>query len=75
MINLTKYANKDVNIILANDPDADRVALLEREDNKWHSFCGNEIGNVLCSYILEKTKDIKNRLVATSTVSSIMLSQ
>ena len=74
MINLTKCANNDVNIILANDPDADRVALIEKENNMWHSFCGNEIGNVLGSYVLEHTKDIKNRLVATSTVSSILLS-
>lgn len=32
MMYLTKFVDDDVNIILANDPDADRVSLIEKVD-------------------------------------------
>ena len=35
-------------LILANDPDADRLALAEKQpDGAWKIFCGNEIGTIL----------------------------
>ena len=44
-----KTASKnDCSIILANDPDADRLAVAERMDNgQYYIFTGNELGAVL----------------------------
>ena len=50
------------------------MALIEKVNGKWNTFHGNEIGNILGSYVLTKTDNIENRLVATSTVSSTLLS-
>ena len=37
-----------VGLIVANDPDADRLAVAEKlPDGKWHVFSGNEIGTLL----------------------------
>lgn len=61
------FANEiGATLILANDPDADRLAmaeLLEAVDNteveksrKWYTFTGNEIGTLFGFYMWEKYK-------------------
>lgn len=41
-------------MILANDPDADRLAVAEKlEDGSWKVFNGNELGALLGWWILE----------------------
>ena len=48
--------------ILANDPDADRLAIaeLDQNNNGWKIFVGDEIGAILAMYFIEiyKEKDI-----------------
>lgn len=61
-----------VQVILANDPDADRLALAERVDGKWRAFHGNEIGAILCEWQIENSSG-PDRLVLSSTVSSQIL--
>eukprot|EP01127_Copromyxa_protea_P001976 TRINITY_DN11877_c0_g1_i1.p1 TRINITY_DN11877_c0_g1~~TRINITY_DN11877_c0_g1_i1.p1 ORF type:complete len:590 (+),score=154.46 TRINITY_DN11877_c0_g1_i1:177-1772(+) len=67
-------------LILANDPDADRLAMAEKKpDGKWHIFTGNEIGILVAhwtytQYIAKHPEADKSKLfVANSTVSSKML--
>lgn len=44
-------------VILANDPDADRLAIAERrEDGSWYVFNGNEIGVLLGWWAFEVKK-------------------
>lgn len=65
-------------IILANDPDADRLAIAEKVGDKWHVFTGNQIGVILASFILESFKEkgqTANLGVLTTTVSSHMLEE
>lgn len=68
-------------LILANDPDADRLACAERDprSNEWRVFNGNELGALLgwwaIQYYKDKypEKDLKNCYLMASTVSSKML--
>ncbi|XP_069676805.1 phosphopentomutase [Periplaneta americana] len=69
-------------IILANDPDADRLAVAEKQskgDNEWYVFNGNELGGLLgwwCwySYCQQNSKeDASNCYMMSSTVSSKIL--
>ena len=66
-----------INIILANDPDADRFAAAEKVNGSWYQFTGNDVGALLASYILSKYPSRERRekvVMLSSTVSSRMLS-
>lgn len=63
-------------IILANDPDADRFAAVQKIDEEtWYQFTGNETGILLASHVFETYRGDKSKLIMlASTVSSRMLS-
>lgn len=69
------------NLILANDPDADRLACAERDvkTGQWRVFNGNELGSLLGWWSVQYYKenncsgDLRNCYVLASTVSSKML--
>ena len=65
-----------INLIIASDPDADRLAVaeLQPDTNKWHVFSGNEIGTLLGSWSIENYgKGGGRKAVLASIVSSRML--
>ena len=59
-------------LVLANDPDGDRIAAAVR-DGQWRALSGDEIGCLLAEWLL--THDVGNggRIVGTTVVSSRML--
>ena len=64
-------------LVLANDPDADRLAAAElQEDGQWRMFSGNEIGMLLAHWLFQKAKEqggqVEKLAVVASTVSSKM---
>jgi phosphomannomutase len=63
-------------LILANDPDADRlaVAVPDPRTGAWRRLTGDELGALLGDHVLGAT-DGDDRLVATTIVSSTMLSK
>ena len=73
--------NVGSDLILANDPDADRLACAERDTRtgQWRVFNGNELGSLLgwwsVQYFKEKNPgaDLSKCYVLASTVSSKML--
>jgi phosphomannomutase len=71
-------SGNNCSIILANDPDADRLAIAEFQvgTNEWHIFTGNQIGALLGSFVLESLKEKQIRkAVLTTTVSSHMIAE
>lgn len=64
----------DATIILANDPDADRLGAAVREGASWRILTGDEIGRLLASSLLPEIK-ANRETVATTIVSSSMLSK
>lgn len=55
-IELAKKENAD--LIVVNDPDADRMAFASRVGEKFKIFSGNEIGAILIYYIVNARKDL-----------------
>lgn len=63
---------EQVDLVLANDPDADRLAVAVRDGDDWRQLTGDEVGVLLGDHVLETTAG-DDRLVACSLVSSSML--
>ncbi|CAK9092456.1 unnamed protein product [Durusdinium trenchii] len=70
------------NLVIANDPDADRLAVAERNCGEWHVFSGNELGALLGHWAfrcwqLRNDKnpkaDVSRVCMVASTVSSKFL--
>ena len=59
----------NLDLILANDPDADRLGVAIRDGDKWRQLTGDEIGLLLCDFRSSETTGA-NRITASSIVSS-----
>ncbi len=72
---IAKAKDVDAEFIIANDPDADRLAVAVKDENgQWSSLHGNEVGLYLGSFIAENAKkDGKSGTLACSLVSSPVL--
>lgn len=60
-------------LVLANDPDADRLALAVPEGDGWRQLTGNHVGVLLGHYLLTEKPAAGPRAVIASIVSSPLL--
>lgn len=67
-VNYAKASNAD--LLIATDPDADRMGIVAHVDGKFHYFNGNQIGALLLHYRIQSTKTIENRAAVKSIVTS-----
>ncbi|EJD53440.1 Phosphoglucomutase, first 3 domain-containing protein [Auricularia subglabra TFB-10046 SS5] len=72
------YADKlGVRYIFANDPDADRFCVAEKDEAKWRILTGNELGVILAAAIVQRMRadgvDLSRSCMITTVVSSKML--
>ncbi|HUC59050.1 MAG TPA: phospho-sugar mutase [Streptosporangiaceae bacterium] len=74
----------DADLVLANDPDGDRLAVAVPDDSApggWRTLTGDQVGALLGAYLLDRARpgahaanaDYQQPLVATTIVSSTML--
>ena len=75
-----KFAEKNgCRVVLANDPDADRLAIAEYSpsDESWHRFSGNDIGTMLGAYSVQIFKQQNPNIPLSSchTIASIVSSR
>lgn len=63
-------------LLLATDPDADRVGVAVLHEGTYELLTGNEVGALLVEYIArrraERGEDLSRRLVVTTIVSTLM---
>ena len=59
--------------VLANDPDADRLATAVPHEGGWRLLSGNELGALLGDYVLRRWNHDETPIVANSIVSSPIL--
>lgn len=61
-----------ITLVVATDPDADRLGAAEKHDGKWRILTGNQIGVLLASELLRTRNSSRKRALLSSTVSSKM---
>jgi phosphomannomutase len=71
VLDLAQRSNAD--LVLANDPDADRLCVAVPDDGSYRVLTGDQVGALLADYLLEVGPKDK-RMVATTIVSSQLLS-
>jgi len=62
-------------LIIANDPDADRLAAVVKDGPAWRRLSGNEVGVLLGDYVLRGHEGPDRPIVVNSIVSSPMLAR
>ncbi len=72
---LAQAVQSDADLVVANDPDADRLAIAVRDATRggYRVLSGNELGSILGDHLISSSVGA-DRLVATTIVSSRMLS-
>ena len=66
-----KYAEKNKSdIMLAVDPDSDRLAVAVLHDNKWRYLTGNEMGIIFTHYVLKNKTFTKEPFIISTYVST-----
>ncbi len=67
-------ANKvGADLVLANDPDADRLAVALPDGDSYSMLSGDQVGVLLADYLLREGPQDDRRMVATTIVSSQLL--
>lgn len=72
---LEQARRSDAELVIANDPDADRVAVAVRDGERWRVLTGDELGCLLADYLLAELPGGSERMVATTVVSSQLLAR
>ena len=69
--------DRDVDLVLANDPDADRLAVAVRDrDSTWCRLSGDELGVLLCDWLIRlagEQRPARQSISASSVVSGRMV--
>jgi phosphomannomutase len=75
---LAQARRSGADLVLANDPDGDRLAVAVPDSGApggWRMLTGDQVGALLGAYLLEQGPPGEDRLVASTIVSSTLLSR
>lgn len=78
-LGLLNAEKNNSDILLATDPDADRVGVAVRHKKEYRLLTGNETGILLCNYLLSQRKEAgtlpKNPIIIKTIVSTSLVNE
>ena len=74
-LGIKKLKETGADILLASDPDADRMGVVENDGGEIRLFTGNEIGVLLTDFILSQSKNLPKNPVFITTIVSTTLTE
>jgi len=74
-LGLKLLQEKKADLLIATDPDADRIAIAIQHDEKQYIFNGNQIACLLFNYILQYSTRKKNDAIIKSIVTTELLKE
>ncbi|MCL2046623.1 MAG: phospho-sugar mutase [Oscillospiraceae bacterium] len=76
MLSIKQALINEADIIIATDPDCDRIGVLAlKEKYDYFYFTGNQIGCLLCDYIISSLKDINELPKNSAIIKTIVTSE
>lgn len=69
---IEKAKKEDADLIIATDPDSDRISIVVKYEDSYRYFTGNEIGSILVYYILSSRSKNKTLKKNSAIVKSIV---
>lgn len=66
---------RGADLVLAHDPDGDRLAVAVPEAGRWRVLSGNEVGALLCDLMCETVRSDLPRVVASTLVSTALVAR
>ena len=66
---------KNADIIVATDPDCDRVGVMAKKGDEFVLITGNQLGILFTDYIAGRTENPKTKTMVTSVVSTPMVNR
>jgi phosphomannomutase len=72
---LATAARERADVMIANDPDADRLAVAVPADGRWRVLTGDEVGALLAEYLLAGVGSPDGVVLVTTVASSTLLEQ
>jgi phosphomannomutase len=73
---LARARETAADLVLANDPDADRLAVaVRRPDGTYRQLSGNQVGALLAAWTMERDRGGDERLVISTIVSTPMVGE
>jgi phosphomannomutase len=66
---------READLVLAHDPDGDRLAVAVPDDGRWRVLSGNEVGALLCDLMCETVRSDLPRVVASTLVSTALVAR
>jgi len=60
----------DADLIIATDPDCDRIGLMIKEGNHYKALNGNQIGSLFLEYVLSSRMDLTEKHYVVNTIVS-----
>lgn len=68
-----KYAKaNDAELIIANDPDADRLGVMYRQDGEYYPLSGNQTGTLMIDYLINHQRDLDHKILYKTIVTGEM---